>query len=760
MPEEDYQSLLESVEKDGFKDPIIRLLGTEVLDGWHRYRAAKELNLIRKLRFHQWDKKDEGDPSAFVKARNLERRHLSKAQRGQIVVHFNTRAGAGNPNQLHQNDEVKTRDQLAKEAGVSTATIDRAAVIENAGESQAVIRGEKTAAEVLKEQKEAKLAEERDRAEQAYDKMWEAYDKSELPNHIDADDFVKAACAAHINWGVEDIPDPQETDIPSVWESRFDLLTTLINMSITPAWIKELISETPLEEGVDQDASEVSVSDLWDKIEKNTAAIRNAYTEVYQKGAVSVSEMFTAGIHYYNLPKEGLELSLDNPTGGYEDKKRLTRIERVTARMLSDFTESRVKAGWIRKCLSGEAAEKSASARESQAEGNGLVHRQRNEQDPDFSEKLKMLWEQIAEAISAWKSDRKGQGVGHASKGMFLAATKRFHDLPRKRETDVDLLEKLLSLLSEVHGTVYTFERYIEMQCNGADIWEESDAEEPTPDHTEKLDALVKFKNQKSDLYALINATPLISVKDEFGNENADKARHRVMVAAHKAYDVSEDLLWSDPAIEALSAEEIQRITGQYFLMVQDFADPRADWVTALYKEAGIPESPAELSFELVDSPSTTIQDVIPGVKVLSIKLVLSGHEDVWFEDDSRAPNAIPLSAVPEDVLVQLLMLTQDTKRLDAAAGEFVKVFNAKVDELRLRDFMILDTLKKACTYHSCVLENLLMLTNLFPDQFDEVDAKAYRERMVAQDINAWINTLKSMKRDVEAGENWMSGLS
>ena len=95
MPDEDYQLLLESVKKDGFMDPVIRLLGTEVLDGWHRYRAAKELNLIRNLRFKQWDEKQEGDPVAFVKARNLERRHLSAQQRVQIVVTFNERFEKG-----------------------------------------------------------------------------------------------------------------------------------------------------------------------------------------------------------------------------------------------------------------------------------------------------------------------------------------------------------------------------------------------------------------------------------------------------------------------------------------------------------------------------------------------------------------------------------------------------------------------------------------------------------------------------------------
>lgn len=153
MPEKDYQSLLESIKRDGFKDPVIRLLGTEVLDGWHRYRAAKELNLIRKLRFHQWDEKDEGDPAAFVKARNLERRHLTPGQRGQIVVHFNERFGRGGDRRSDvfkgPNEPLKTTDELAKDANVSRSTIKRAVAVEKAGQSQVVISGEKTAGEVL-----------------------------------------------------------------------------------------------------------------------------------------------------------------------------------------------------------------------------------------------------------------------------------------------------------------------------------------------------------------------------------------------------------------------------------------------------------------------------------------------------------------------------------------------------------------------------------------------------------------------------------
>ena len=165
IPDDEFASMLQSIQKDGFMDPIIRLIGAEVLDGWHRYSAAKELNLLRKLKFQQWDEKKEGDPAAFVYARNQHRRHQSAAKRAQITVLFNERYGLGtnrytlgSPNGEPKTSDdspngtpkPKTREQLAKEAGVGTSTIDRAIAIEKEGESEAVIHGEKTAGEVIK----------------------------------------------------------------------------------------------------------------------------------------------------------------------------------------------------------------------------------------------------------------------------------------------------------------------------------------------------------------------------------------------------------------------------------------------------------------------------------------------------------------------------------------------------------------------------------------------------------------------------------
>ena len=163
MPPDDFQSLIDSVQTDGFIDPIIRIYEGKILDGWHRYRAAKELNLIRKLKFQEWDEQDEGDPAVFVLARNIERRHLSSEQRGQIAVSFNKRFGHGGDRSKSPPGDLKTRSELAKEARVGTSTIDRAIQVEKMGRSEEVIAGEKTAGEVLKEQK-AKADAEREAA--------------------------------------------------------------------------------------------------------------------------------------------------------------------------------------------------------------------------------------------------------------------------------------------------------------------------------------------------------------------------------------------------------------------------------------------------------------------------------------------------------------------------------------------------------------------------------------------------------------------
>ena len=165
IPDDDFKKLCASIEANGFIDPIIRIYEGQILDGWHRYRAAKELNLIRKLKFQEWKERDEGDPAAFVLARNIERRHLTPGQRGVIVVEMNNWLERGNVKAQTDSDspngepKPKSRTKLAKEAGVGERTIDRAKEVSRAGKSKEVIAGEKSMGEVLGEQKAKASAE-------------------------------------------------------------------------------------------------------------------------------------------------------------------------------------------------------------------------------------------------------------------------------------------------------------------------------------------------------------------------------------------------------------------------------------------------------------------------------------------------------------------------------------------------------------------------------------------------------------------------
>ena len=161
MPDDDFEKLLESVNENGFVDPMIRIYEGKILDGWHRYKAALHLNIVRKLRFTQWDTEEEGDPNVFVLSRNIERRHLTPGQRAQIIVSFNERFERGGDRKSDDfktpNGALKTKKELAAEAGVGTSTIDRAVQVEKIGESESVISGEKTATEVIKDRDAQKL---------------------------------------------------------------------------------------------------------------------------------------------------------------------------------------------------------------------------------------------------------------------------------------------------------------------------------------------------------------------------------------------------------------------------------------------------------------------------------------------------------------------------------------------------------------------------------------------------------------------------
>ena len=127
----------------------------------------------------------------FVLARNIERRHLTPGQWAQIAVAFNERFSRGGDRKSDDfktpNGVLKSKKELAEQAKVGTSTIDRAVQVEKAGESEAVIAGEKSVAEVLKEKEKKKLKDKRKRAQDANVAMWKSFEGSPLSRYMDKD---------------------------------------------------------------------------------------------------------------------------------------------------------------------------------------------------------------------------------------------------------------------------------------------------------------------------------------------------------------------------------------------------------------------------------------------------------------------------------------------------------------------------------------------------------------------------------------------
>ena len=159
MPDDEFAQLVESVDADGFADPRIIIYEEQVLDGWHRYRAARRLAMLGELDFEAYLG---DDPVAFVISRNARRRHLTQGQIAQIIAKIRPQRSQGGVSGLTQPDshqpdklsgwsgEVKTQEELADEARISDRTLRRANAIEDAGLGDQVRSGEMTQAEATR----------------------------------------------------------------------------------------------------------------------------------------------------------------------------------------------------------------------------------------------------------------------------------------------------------------------------------------------------------------------------------------------------------------------------------------------------------------------------------------------------------------------------------------------------------------------------------------------------------------------------------
>ena len=826
MPDPDYKSLLESVQRDGFIENVIKLLDGAILDGWHRYRAAQDLNLLRKLRFQVWnpDEDRDGDPKAFVLARNIERRHLGASQRAQIAVVFNERFGHGGDRSKSSNEPLKTQEELAAQANVSKSSIKRAVQVEKAGLSETVIAGEKAASEVITELTLETLWEQVNAAIPVWKK------KREGVGHASRTMFIHATLKFH------SLPHDSETNVDVLKKllhllsaSTTDILEIFVRKQLRgeSLWKTDDAAavENPLEEAsteVDpeklplQDAIEKSPSEgvpeetvkvLWEQVseemetwkQRHTTHVTNlthvtkahliiAYRYCYgdrnREGEATAEELcgVLESLTQGHMPlilgaeqawrnsqnseqiKVDTESAVDkvlleenrnkaqdacvemwkafekSPLSNHLDKddfmevagkqyqcptvfpdpmnmKRpeiwvcwfnamklsLEKTSEWIQRWLDEFSkenelEDFLRAHWqIHSNWDGlsidelseeyncapsviytvmEKVRKCMSPREDEGDGSSQDTDKVEDDSPKDRDSLLEEWRQARSSVKdLWKNDKEiSQTIRYLE--HFQERILEYYPpwiRPEVWKPGVDSIRKKKD--GVIIAEIKQFKQIV------SDIQSRADWVKEMLFPDTDTDALEKFRNQKQELYDRINQTPLVEVKDEFGNVNLDKARHRVMLEAHKAYELSADLLWSDQAIESLSADEIHQITGKYLLMVQDFAEPRADWVAGLYRAEGMSEdagNDAESS-DLAETPISeqkTVADVLGENTLEFITVCLRNPptagsakgklEHISFDDrDSFAKDPLSFSEIPEALLIQLLEIAVKVKKTE-----------------------------------------------------------------------------------------------
>ena len=141
LSDEDYKNLESSIVKDGLIYPLIVNIEDIILDGHHRYKICKEHGIteIETIRKYFTDELDERE---FVITCNLNRRHLTTAQRAELGVKLleiedqkakrRQLAGLKQYDTVRDNcperneDEGKARDLAGEKVGVSGKTVKRA----------------------------------------------------------------------------------------------------------------------------------------------------------------------------------------------------------------------------------------------------------------------------------------------------------------------------------------------------------------------------------------------------------------------------------------------------------------------------------------------------------------------------------------------------------------------------------------------------------------------------------------------------------
>lgn len=126
MTAEEYRDLVESIRKNGLREPIILYEG-KILDGRHRVRACRDAGVEPRFEVFEGSLAEAVERVADA---NLRRRNLNEAQRALAAVEICTMVGSrgGRPRKTSSAQEVSRKD-AARLAGVGLGSIDSAIVI-------------------------------------------------------------------------------------------------------------------------------------------------------------------------------------------------------------------------------------------------------------------------------------------------------------------------------------------------------------------------------------------------------------------------------------------------------------------------------------------------------------------------------------------------------------------------------------------------------------------------------------------------------
>lgn len=122
MTPDEFLALKDSIQTIGVQNAVVIYEGM-VIDGWHRYSAARELAMACPT----MEMDPEIDPKDFVLAQNKNRRHITAGQIALAIASVNQWSPAGRPNNGALSAPFrKTVADMAHDGGVSLRTMKQA----------------------------------------------------------------------------------------------------------------------------------------------------------------------------------------------------------------------------------------------------------------------------------------------------------------------------------------------------------------------------------------------------------------------------------------------------------------------------------------------------------------------------------------------------------------------------------------------------------------------------------------------------------